>query len=99
MGHVLSAYDGISRHDGVTLNGHRQDESVVVIRVFPDDVDPSGGGDDPSRFTAVMLLKFGRNVRGEGGTSRTRRNADPKGVFSAKGSSPVTISNRTSPSE
>ena len=45
----------VGGHDGVTLNGHRQDKAVVVIGVFADDVDAAGRGDNPARRTAVNL--------------------------------------------
>ena len=55
----------VRRHDGVTFNRHRQHEAVVVIRVFADDIDAAGSGHNPARFAAVMLFKFGGDVRGE----------------------------------
>ncbi len=39
------------------LDGHRQDEAVVVVGVFADQVHPSRGGDHPTRAPAHLPLK------------------------------------------
>ncbi len=55
----------VARHDGITLDGHRQHEAIVVIGVFADDVDAAGRGDDPTRRTAVGFGKLLCYVGGE----------------------------------
>ena len=55
----------VCRHHAVILDGHRQDEAVVVIGVLADDVDTARGGGDPARRTTVELFKFGGDMGGE----------------------------------
>jgi hypothetical protein len=43
------------------VDGQRQDISVVVIRVFADQIDPAWGAHDPSRGTAETGLERGGN--------------------------------------
>src|ERR1700684_2216257 len=55
----------IRGHDRVTFDRHRQEEAVVVIGVFADDVDAAGRGDDETGRTVKFFLKFNGDVRGE----------------------------------
>ena len=65
MDHVFAIGGFVGGHDGVAFDGHRQDETVIVISMFTDDVDAAGGSDDPARRAAVMFLKFSGDVGGE----------------------------------
>jgi hypothetical protein len=41
----------------VAVDCHRQDEAVVVVDVFADEVDAARRGDDPLRRATISLLK------------------------------------------
>src|SRR5208282_1056979 len=84
----------VGGHDGVVFNRHRQNEAVVVIRVFADDVDAAGRGDDPARLTAIMSLKFSGDGGGAFLEVHTKIKIAPKKIILRRGesNSPVTSS-------
>src|SRR5208337_1944196 len=55
----------IGGHHRVIFNRHRQDEAVVVIGMFTDDVDAARRGHDPARRAAIVFLKGSSDVAGE----------------------------------
>ena len=55
---IFSVGAAVGGKNGITVNRHGQDEAVVIIGVFADDVDPSRSSDDPTRRASINLFKF-----------------------------------------
>src|SRR5208337_1768169 len=55
---------GSGGHHGVTVNGHRQYKSVIVVGMLANDVDPARRGGDPLRG---MPVNFGELLGSKAG--------------------------------
>src|SRR5580704_17433116 len=63
--YIFSINALISGQKCVELDGHRQDEDVVVVGVFADQVHATGCGDNPTRRTPELFRKIRGDLRGE----------------------------------
>ena len=64
LDHVPAVGRLVGGHDGVAFDGHRQDEAVVIIGVFADDIDAARRGDNPSGGASVGFGEFPGNLNG-----------------------------------
>jgi len=55
----------VRRHDRIAIYGRGQNETVVVIGVFADDVDAARRGDNPVRLASIDFRKFLCDISGK----------------------------------